>query len=69
MPKKQCAGGKRGQGMGGGAFRSMVENANDMIQSVGAKGNLTYANKAWLKTLGYKKGELKVQILKNYSFF
>jgi|GEM_PF-2435165 len=40
-------------------YRSVVENAFDMIQSVSPDGHLLYVNPAWLKTMGYTWEELK----------
>ncbi|QXE88999.1 PAS domain-containing protein [Geomonas subterranea] len=34
-------------------YRDILENANDLIQSVDAKGNFIYVNNAWKRTLGY----------------
>ena len=34
-------------------YRNIIENANDMIQSVGPDGHFEYVNRAWLETLGY----------------
>jgi PAS domain S-box-containing protein len=40
-------------------YRNLIENTNDLVQSVGPDGNLTYVNPAWLKTLGYTEKEVK----------
>lgn len=39
-------------------YRSLFENANDLIQSVAPDGRLLYINPAWLKTMGYTLEEL-----------
>ena len=39
-------------------YRDLFENANDLIQSVDARGKLLYANHAWRETLGYSDEEL-----------
>ncbi|MDP2158599.1 MAG: PAS domain S-box protein, partial [Nitrospirota bacterium] len=39
-------------------YRSVVENAFDMIQSVAPDGHFLYVNPAWLRTMGYTKEEL-----------
>jgi diguanylate cyclase (GGDEF)-like protein/PAS domain S-box-containing protein len=41
-----------------GQFRDLIEHAHDLIQSVDPDGHFQYVNKAWLKTLGYKAGEI-----------
>ena len=41
-----------------GQFRDLIEHAHDLIQSVDPDGHFQYVNKAWLKTLGYKTGEI-----------
>jgi len=35
-----------------------VQNANDLIQSVGSDGRFLFVNKKWLDTLGYREDEL-----------
>jgi PAS domain S-box-containing protein len=40
-------------------YRSLFENANDLIQSVAPDGHLLYVNPAWLKTTGYTLEELQ----------
>ena len=40
-------------------FRDLLENANDLIQSVDANQRFVYVNKKWLDTLGYSKEEAK----------
>ena len=40
-------------------FRDLLENANDLIQSVNINGNFIYVNRKWLKTLGYTKEEVE----------
>lgn len=39
-------------------YRDLFENASDLIQSVGVKGDLVYVNKAWKNTLGYKEEDV-----------
>ncbi len=39
-------------------YRDLFENASDFIFSVNTSGNFKYANKAFLKTLGYTKSDL-----------
>jgi PAS domain S-box-containing protein len=39
-------------------YRALIEGAHDMIQSVDLDGRITFANKAWLDTLGYTEAEL-----------
>ncbi|QWV98428.1 PAS domain S-box protein [Geomonas nitrogeniifigens] len=39
-------------------YRDILENANDLIQSVDAKGNFIYVNSAWKKTMGYSDQDL-----------
>ena len=34
-------------------YRDLLENANDLIQSVAPDGRILYANRAWQETLGY----------------
>ena len=38
--------------------KSIIDNANDLIQSVTEDGKIVYANKKWLDTLGYTEQEL-----------
>jgi two-component system cell cycle sensor histidine kinase/response regulator CckA len=40
-------------------YRTLFENAHDMIQSVGTDGRFLYVNPAWLKTMGYRWDELR----------
>ncbi len=40
-------------------FKDIIDNASDLIQSIGPKGEIVFANKAWKKTLGYSDSELK----------
>ena len=37
---------------------SAIENANDLVQSLGPDGNLLYANRKWLSVLGYSEPDL-----------
>jgi len=39
-------------------FRDILDNANDLIQSVSPKGELLFANKAWYASLGYTESEI-----------
>lgn len=39
-------------------YRSVVENAFDMIQSIAPDGRFLYVNPAWLRTMGYSREEL-----------
>jgi PAS domain S-box-containing protein len=39
-------------------YRDLLENANDLIQSVNVYGRFLYVNKAWQKTLGYSEAEI-----------
>jgi PAS domain S-box-containing protein len=39
-------------------FREVLENANDLIQSVAADGRFQYVNRAWREALGYGEGEV-----------
>ncbi len=39
-------------------YRDLFENANDLIQSVGADGSILYVNRAWCDTLGYHEDEI-----------
>jgi len=39
-------------------FRDLLDNAHDLVQSVGRDGRLRYVNRAWLKTLGYTRDEM-----------
>jgi PAS domain S-box-containing protein len=39
-------------------YRDLFENANDLIQSVGADGKYLYVNRAWRETLGYTEEEV-----------
>ena len=39
-------------------YRSVIENAHDMIQSVTPDGRFIFVNPAWLQTLGYTEAEL-----------
>ena len=40
-------------------FRELLENANDLIQSVDINGRFVYVNKKWLETLGYSREEVR----------
>ncbi|MBD2354563.1 PAS domain S-box protein [Tolypothrix sp. FACHB-123] len=39
-------------------YRDLLENANDLIQSVNVYGRILYVNKAWRKALGYSQAEI-----------
>jgi len=39
-------------------YRDLLENANDLIQSVDHKGSFVYVNRAWKETLGYTDQEI-----------
>jgi diguanylate cyclase (GGDEF)-like protein/PAS domain S-box-containing protein len=39
-------------------YRDLLENANDLIQSVTPEGSLIYVNRAWRETLGYSEDEI-----------
>ena len=39
-------------------YRDLLENANDLIQSVSPEGKILYVNKAWCNALGYTKQEI-----------
>lgn len=40
-------------------YRNLIENAHDMIQSVGLDGRFIFVNKSWLTTTGYTTDDLK----------
>jgi PAS domain S-box-containing protein len=39
-------------------YRDILDNANDLIQSVGPDGSFIYVNRAWKATLGYTDAEI-----------
>jgi len=39
-------------------YHDLLENANDLIQSVAPDGHFLYVNRAWCKTLGYTQKEI-----------
>ncbi len=39
-------------------YRKLLDNAHDLIQSIGPDGSFRYVNHAWLATLGYSRQEL-----------
>ena len=39
-------------------YRDLLDNANDLIQSINPDGHFLYVNNAWRKTLGYSKKEV-----------
>ena len=45
-------------GVSAGFLLDLVENANDLIQSVDMDGRLLYVNRAWRETLGYTQAEI-----------
>lgn len=40
-------------------FRDLLENANDIVQSVAPDGRFVYVNQAWVDTLGYSREEAR----------
>lgn len=40
-------------------YRNLIENAHDMIQSVGPDGRFIFVNKSWLTATGYTTDDLK----------
>lgn len=40
-------------------YREVLENANDLIQSVAPDGRFQYVNRAWREALGYSEGEVR----------
>jgi PAS domain S-box-containing protein len=40
-------------------YRDLFENANDLIQSVGADGKFLFVNRAWREVLGYSEEEVR----------
>lgn len=40
-------------------YRTLIENAHDMIQSVSQDGHFIFVNEAWLKAMGYTRDELQ----------
>jgi PAS domain S-box-containing protein len=46
-------------------YRTVIEGAHDMIQSVALDGSIDFVNQAWLDTLGYTKADLpKLNLVK-----
>ena len=41
-----------------GFYRSLVDNASDLIQSVGTDGHFVYVNQTWRRVLGYSESEV-----------
>jgi PAS domain S-box-containing protein len=39
-------------------YRDLLDNANDLVQSVDMNGSFVYVNQAWKKTLGYSEAEI-----------
>lgn len=39
-------------------YRDLLDNANDLVQSVDANGSFVYVNRAWKETLGYTDAEV-----------
>jgi PAS domain S-box-containing protein len=46
------------RGVSAGFLLDLVENANDLVQSVDMEGRLLYVNRAWRETLGYTEDEI-----------
>lgn len=44
-------------------YRDLVDNAYDMIHSVGSDGRFTFVNEAWKRTMGYTEKELETLTL------
>jgi PAS domain S-box-containing protein len=42
----------------GGLYRGLLDNANDLVQSVAPDGSLLYVNRAWRESLGYDEEEI-----------
>jgi len=42
-----------------GRYQDILDNASDLIQSVGIKGEILYANKSWKEKMGYSDKEIK----------
>ncbi|MCH8221807.1 MAG: GAF domain-containing protein [Chloroflexi bacterium] len=40
-------------------YRDLFENAEELIQSADAEGNILYANRAWKRRLGYRSSEIR----------
>jgi PAS domain S-box-containing protein len=40
-------------------YRNLIENTNDLVQSVAPDGHFLFVNQAWRRTLGYGKEEVK----------
>jgi PAS domain S-box-containing protein len=40
-------------------YRNLIENTNDLVQSVGPDGHFLFTNRAWRETLGYSREEVK----------
>ncbi len=40
-------------------YRDLLENATDLIQSVGMKGEVNYVNSEWKRVLGYSNSEIE----------
>ena len=41
-----------------GLYRGLLDNANDLVQSVAPDGSLLYVNRAWRERLGYDEEEI-----------
>lgn len=41
-------------------FKDMVDDINDLVQSVTSDGSFLYTNRAWRETLGYSEKEIKL---------
>jgi PAS domain S-box-containing protein len=40
-------------------YRNLIENTNDLVQSVGPDGHFLFVNRAWRQTFGYSKEAVK----------
>ena len=40
------------------SVKSIFDDVNDLVQSIGPDGQILYANQKWLHTLGYEESEL-----------
>lgn len=46
-------------------YRDLVENTDDLVQTLTADGKFLYVNRAWLKALGYRRKEVDSLSLKD----
>jgi PAS domain S-box-containing protein/putative nucleotidyltransferase with HDIG domain len=49
----------RGKKINKDLYRDLVENTDDPIQTIAPDGRFLYVNRAWSKTLGYKREEME----------